>query len=241
MNHHVGAQPLSAPSAGYAVTRFATSTTTMTGSVSTPVSLPPSFPPPFRVQMQGGQNLGTGVPTLLPPPGYSKGSRPPSPNPYGSQPVGYTTRSTRSGLGTSPPQGTSQPQRYSETRSSLPPPQFTSISHSRSYSAATTTFPPRPQGERPTIRIREYQPPPPYDLRHPPERRQPMPPSPQQMVPQSSSRGTPSFPATSPMHPRPPPSPSRRQGHRRTASEMDVPHETEEERIRKRRRSDRGP
>ena len=245
MNHHVGTQPPAAPSVGYSVTRFGTSTSTTT-TVSATTSAPPlpsSLPPPFGAQMPpGGQNPGTGVQTLVPQSAYTDGPTGTSANPYGSQHVGYTTRSMRSGLGTSPPQRTSEPQRYHERRSSLPPPpQFTPISHSRSYSAVTTTFPPRPQGEQQsTIRIREYQPPSPYDLRHPSERRQTMPSSQQQTAHQPLPRATPSFPPSSPMQPPPPPSPSRRHGHRRIASEMEAPGETEE-RIPKRRRSDRGP
>lgn len=238
MNHHVGTQPPPAPSSGYTVTSFTTSTMTPSTSVA-----PPAFPPPFRVQLPGGQNPGSRTPAVLPPPGYSRGTAAPSPNPYGSQPVGYTPRTTRSGHGTSPPQGTSRPQRYTETRSSLPPPpQFTPTGHSRSYSESTNTFPVRPQrGDQSTLRVHEYQPPLAYDLRQQPDRRQMMSPPQQQQQQQPASRGAPSFPPSSPMHPPPPPSPSRRQGHRRIASEMDVPEETEEERVRKRRRSDRGP
>ena len=244
MNHHVGALPPPAPSAGYAVTRFAASTSTTT--LSAPTSAPPhpsSLPPPFGVQMPpGGQNPGTSVQTLLPQSAYSDGPTAPSANPYGSRHVGYTTRSMRSGLGPSPAQGTSEPQRYHERGSSLPPPpQYTPIPHSRSYSAVTTTFPPQSQGEQQsTIRIREYRPPSPYELRHPSERRQTMPSSQQQTADQPLSRAAPSFPAPSPMQPPLPPSPSRRHGHRRIASEMEAPGETEE-RIPKRRRSDRGP
>jgi len=78
MNHHVGALPPPAPSAGYAVTRFAASTSTTT--LSAPTSAPPhpsSLPPPFGVQMPpGGQNPGTSVQTLLPQSAYCSVGKP---------------------------------------------------------------------------------------------------------------------------------------------------------------------
>jgi len=220
-NHHGGVQ--TAPGAYVLPYRPPGATVAGPGSMQhAPLPPYPYHPDPLEGQIQS-----LGIPPL-PPPTTSYPGGPPQP-PYGSHPMAppYTTRSTTR---PPPPQRLSQhrdenPYRYPPSTptiggqsfppSQLPPPSY--------YDSRGGPYPGRPQREESTSRPvrREYPPIGPYDIRYPP--------GPPPELPQPSS-----------FQPGMPPPGLPRVGQRRPPSQMESAEETEEDRERKRRRTDQG-